>query len=309
MQSIEASLDNEYLIISDPLSKENKIPMHKDFKLIATQNISNDEFLNKRSNLSNKFTSKFHEIVFPNLSEEEILEISIKISKMLDLDESIGKFVGEFHIKWISITSNLNIIKSYTLRDIKFTLMAIKNSNISPEESILFYYGSCLNSENKNLLQIELENFKKQIFLKILEFNLPGAYPTSILKLTNTYSQFFLKNRSPILLVGPSGCGKTQFSSWISQVYMRKKANILFCTPETTISDLIGSFTPPILNKYHEKESTFNIRWIDGPVVTSIKEGSILILDNLHLIPPQLTERLNPLLDSVHYENNKFLIN
>ena len=81
LQSIEASLESDFLSITDPLSKNFKLNKNEHFRLIATQNIADKLFLNKRTQLSKKFFSKFHEIIFPKISSEEIIFISQELSK------------------------------------------------------------------------------------------------------------------------------------------------------------------------------------------------------------------------------------
>ena len=69
-------------------------------------------------------------------------------------------------------------------------------------------------------------------------------------------------------------------------------------TEETKISDLIGSHSPST-NKDKESETIDNnIEPIEGFLNKAIRNGNIIILDNLHEANSIITKRLNVLLDS-----------
>ena len=73
LECIEAALDNDFLSIDmpgKPLIK--KIPKHKDFCLIATQNPNSGLYIGKRQDLGFEFLSHFQVIYFDKLLKKNI---------------------------------------------------------------------------------------------------------------------------------------------------------------------------------------------------------------------------------------------
>lgn len=77
-------------------------------------------------------------------------------------------------------------------------------------------------------------------------------------------------NRLPLMFVGPSGCGKTRFVEFMAHSLGRPLVTVV-CNDETSTTDLLGRY----LIKGGETV------WQDGPVLSAIKSGAILYLDEV----------------------------
>lgn len=78
------------------------------------------------------------------------------------------------------------------------------------------------------------------------------------------------KNKLPLMFVGPSGCGKTRFVEFMAATLGRPLVTVV-CNDETSTTDLLGRY----LIKGGETV------WQDGPVLSAIKSGAILYLDEV----------------------------
>jgi nitric oxide reductase NorQ protein len=94
------------------------------------------------------------------------------------------------------------------------------------------------------------------------------------------------KNRLPVLLKGPTGTGKSRFIEYMAGV-LNKKLITVSCHEETSSTDLIG--------RYIIKGA--ETIWVDGPLITAIKEGAILYLDEIAEARPDVIVAIHPLTD------------
>lgn len=94
------------------------------------------------------------------------------------------------------------------------------------------------------------------------------------------------REREPLLLIGDTETGKT---SHVEQVAQRLNWPVLRvqCHPNMEYSSLFGFLQ---LNE----NGTF---WVDGPATLAYRYGLVLILEERHLIPDDLSAALNTLLD------------
>jgi MoxR-like ATPase len=136
LQCIEASLDSNFITIDDPVSGVKQIPMHKNFKLVATQNEAEFEFARKRNKLTTKLTSKFIVIKFEIFSEDELITIAQQMKKQIEIDDETIQKIVSFHMDW-----NLKPGNSFTIRNMKGVIQSISDK-VSPYQAILFNYGS-----------------------------------------------------------------------------------------------------------------------------------------------------------------------
>lgn len=94
------------------------------------------------------------------------------------------------------------------------------------------------------------------------------------------------KNKIPFLLKGPTGTGKSRFIEFMAHK-LDKKLITISCHEETSSTDLIGRF----IIKGAETI------WLDGPLTTAIKEGSIIYLDEIAEARPDVIVAIHSLTD------------
>ncbi|XP_076466261.1 midasin-like [Babylonia areolata] len=100
----------------------------------------------------------------------------------------------------------------------------------------------------------------------------------------------------PILLVGDTGCGKTT----VCQLYAALKAKKLHsvnCHMHTESADFLGGLRPIRSHSQEEGQNQKLFEWVDGPLVTSMKEGSMFLIDEISLADDSVLERLNSVLE------------
>ncbi|MEZ4889161.1 MAG: CbbQ/NirQ/NorQ/GpvN family protein [Crocinitomicaceae bacterium] len=99
------------------------------------------------------------------------------------------------------------------------------------------------------------------------------------------FKQTYL-NKIPLLLKGPTGTGKSRFIEHMA-AQLNKQLITVSCHEETSATDLIGRF----IIKGAETV------WMDGPLVTALKTGAILYLDEIAEARPDVIVAIHPLTD------------
>ncbi|MEE9348724.1 MAG: CbbQ/NirQ/NorQ/GpvN family protein [Flavobacteriaceae bacterium] len=94
------------------------------------------------------------------------------------------------------------------------------------------------------------------------------------------------KNKIPFLLKGPTGTGKSRFIEFMAHK-LDKKLITIACHEETSSTDLIGRF----ILKGAEAI------WLDGPLTTAVKEGTIIYLDEIAEARPDVIVAIHSLTD------------
>ena len=94
------------------------------------------------------------------------------------------------------------------------------------------------------------------------------------------------RNKIPFLLKGPTGTGKSRFIEFMAH-QLNKKLITISCHEETSSTDLIGRF----IIKGAETV------WLDGPLTTAVKEGSIIYLDEIAEARPDVIVAIHSLTD------------
>ena len=94
------------------------------------------------------------------------------------------------------------------------------------------------------------------------------------------------ENKLPVLLKGPTGTGKSRFVEFIAY-HLKKDLITISCHEETSSTDLIGRF----IIKGAETI------WLDGPLITAMKGGSIIYLDEIAEARPDVIVAIHPLTD------------
>lgn len=94
------------------------------------------------------------------------------------------------------------------------------------------------------------------------------------------------ENKLPLLLKGPTGTGKSRFVEYVAHLTNTPLITVS-CHEETSATDLIGRF----IIKGAETV------WIDGPLTTAVKQGSILYLDEIAEARPDVIVSIHSLTD------------
>lgn len=94
------------------------------------------------------------------------------------------------------------------------------------------------------------------------------------------------QNKLPLLLKGPTGTGKSRFVEYMAFL-LNKNLITISCHEETSSTDLIGRF----IIKGAETI------WLDGPLTTAVKNGSLLYLDEIAEARPDVVVAIHSLTD------------
>ncbi|MBD7908315.1 ATP-binding protein [Sporosarcina gallistercoris] len=108
-----------------------------------------------------------------------------------------------------------------------------------------------------------------------------------------------LSLKKPILLKGPSGSGKTRLAQSISALFQQPMQSVN-CSVDLDAEALLGFKT--IVSQ--DGQST--IEFVDGPVVTAMKRGHLLYIDEINMAKPETLPILHSLLDHRRMLTNPF---
>jgi midasin len=98
-----------------------------------------------------------------------------------------------------------------------------------------------------------------------------------------------VEHKEPALLVGETGCGKTTVVQILAMIH-GQKLRVLNCHQHTETGDFIGGFRPA-------RQGDAPFAWEDGPLIKAMREGDILLVDELSLAEDSVLERLNSVLE------------
>ena len=104
-----------------------------------------------------------------------------------------------------------------------------------------------------------------------------------------------LESSEAVLLVGDTGTGKTRVCQLFAEL-AGKQMHIVNCHQQTETSDLIGGYRPRRQSSTEGGGAPFV--WNDGPLVKAMKQGDMLLVDELSLSEDSVIERLNSVLDN-----------
>lgn len=107
-----------------------------------------------------------------------------------------------------------------------------------------------------------------------------------------------LQLHKPILLEGSPGVGKTSLIMAIAQMIGQKIVRINL-SEQTDMADLLGSDLPVPMEEQSldDAGNVVQFRWSDGVLLSGIKSGAWILLDELNLASQQVLEGLNSCLD------------
>ena len=303
LECIESALDSKMINKEIPKIGLIKQEMKEGFCLIVIQRINRLEINSKDyKRLSPKFLSHFKRIDFTNFDGEELIEIATGLMKSLSPNTLIKNpkqilTLVMVHSKIISKLKKSFGKYFFTIREIITCIKAFAERMDNSKVFKIIYGARLKNEEKKGIFQLTddfnnyiPEEMKKEIYQN-KELN--EVLESAILSLN------LGKN---IIITGEKGSGKSTIARWIAKIFNIDNHNNkdeyyhYICTSDTKYSDLFGD--------YHEekKDNEIYYEWKNGFLVDSIKNGKIVILDNLQEINFSRIEGLNSLLD-IQFEN------
>lgn len=101
-------------------------------------------------------------------------------------------------------------------------------------------------------------------------------------------AEFAIANRMNILASGDAGTGKTEFAYWFAAKTGRNIA-VVQSTGSTDISSMAGAYYP--------HPSNGKLVWDDGWLTSVVRNGGVVLIDEVSMLPRNIAAFLHPLLD------------
>ncbi|KAI3637359.1 hypothetical protein MIR68_004008 [Amoeboaphelidium protococcarum] len=302
--------DNQELVIPET----GEVVRPKDgFRLFATQNPAGLIY-GGRKQLSRAFRNRFIELHFNDIPADEL---ELILQKRCRIAPSYAK-------KMIKVYQDLQLHRSksklfngkdgfMTLRDL-FRWASRENSGGEQpigDDGYMLLAERLRNEEEKLLVKKVLEqHFRCSIDPQLLygqNQSLVNADGDHQLVLTSSMKRLYalvdraLQHNEPVLLVGVTGCGKTTVVQQYAKIHSQK-LDIVNCHQNTESSDFVGGMRP-VRNSSSQcdqdnQQQAKLFEWTDGPLVSTMKSGGIILLDEISLADDAVVERLNSVLES-----------
>uniref|UniRef100_A0A0K0CYC0 Midasin n=1 Tax=Angiostrongylus cantonensis TaxID=6313 RepID=A0A0K0CYC0_ANGCA len=311
--------DNQELFIPE---LNTVIQAHPRFRLFATQNPAG--CYGGRKRLSRALMSRFVVLRFSQLPMEELSSMVLSERKVIRVALSIF-CPSTFEVcarsgvhksaatKMINVLSKLRLKRSVggvfsatdslmTLRDVfRWAKRLVTDSTSDDWLQILANHGyfllagRCRNRRDSNSVVETLQNELGRNIEPIKLFAIDSPYmpkdidtegivmTMSMRRMLVMTEQAWLRNEA-ILMVGETGGGKTT----LAHLMGRGNLSTINCHERTETTDLLGRLRP-------REDGGF--AWSDGVVVSAMKAGVPLLIDEISLAEDSVLERLNPLFE------------
>ena len=105
--------------------------------------------------------------------------------------------------------------------------------------------------------------------------------------------------RKPLLLKGPTGAGKTKLAESVSATFKQPMQSIN-CSVDLDAESLLGFKT------LVQRNGQSIIEFVEGPVVTAMKKGHLLYIDEINMAKPETLPILHSVLDHRRMMTNPF---
>ncbi|PHZ13684.1 midasin [Rhizopus microsporus ATCC 52813] len=310
--------DNRELLI--PETQEIVKP-HPHFMLFATQNPAG--LYGGRKALSRAFRNRFLELHFDDIPEDELETI---LSNRCKIAPSYCKKLVKVYKDLMAHRQSTRIFEQkhgfITLRDLfRWAGRDPQGYQELAENGYMLLAERCRRDEEKKVVKQVLEQVMKvkldenemydcnrleefQTYDRLLKERSAKAGEDNNLVWTKAMRRLFslvarcLRYDEPVLLVGDTGCGKTTVCQMLAETYGRE-LHIVNCHQNTETSDLLGGQRP--VRGQDEDEDMDKpkhlFEWHDGPLVQSMKDGHLFLLDEISLADDSVLERLNSVLE------------
>ncbi|XP_054617732.1 midasin isoform X2 [Dunckerocampus dactyliophorus] len=100
-----------------------------------------------------------------------------------------------------------------------------------------------------------------------------------------------------VLLVGDTGCGKTTICQMFAALAGQRFFSVN-CHLHMETSDFLGGLRPVRQSTQAEGDDCRLFEWHDGPLVLAMREGGVLLLDEISLADDSVLERLNSVVET-----------
>ncbi|KAK8791950.1 hypothetical protein WA158_005327 [Blastocystis sp. Blastoise] len=322
IEPLMGCLDSEELYISKT-SGYQIYKMHKDFRIIATQNPAGSTY--ERTKFSNRVLDHFRfggQNKFPPMDDTELNNISKSIIKDEDAQEytmAAHKQCRERNEKrklklQQNIDDNLKLSENQSSQNDSHIIL---NEKYIPESTVIKEYTIRDHTRVKMLLRekASLSHAIHLVFETPLDENeriptIPITYMKEPL-IQRIWDKFVydmdvsMKAGNHILVVSPSVYTSSTYTDAYSYYKTNENSknhfNTIYGCSSISNEVLIGSY---VFNKENKRKPI----WKDSSLLKSIINGETCIFESLHLLKSNVIERLNSLLELVPNDGNNHII-
>ncbi|XP_067947567.1 midasin-like [Watersipora subatra] len=318
--------DNRELFIAET---QTTVKAHPSFILFATQNPPG--LYGGRKMLSRAFRNRFVELHFDEIPNDELEHILHKRCAMpLSSSRKIIKVMSELQLR--RRDSGLFAGKQgyITLRDVfrwgeryrqtaeKITDTFYDWDQLLAEQGFMLLAGRVRKAQEDQVIVDALEKHFKRRVNHLELFSLDSSYFDHYMQQAEDEKGMFkhivwtyslarlavlvgeaMKYNEPVLMVGDTGCGKTTICQYFAHIYKRELYTVN-CHMHTEGSHFLGGLRP-VRHVEMEMDEDGKVgrlfEWQDGPLVSSMLSGSVLLVDEISLADDSVLERLNSVLE------------
>ncbi|CAI2351338.1 unnamed protein product [Caenorhabditis sp. 36 PRJEB53466] len=290
--------DNRELFVSEI---NETIKAHPRFRLFATQNPAGSYAGRKklsRALMSRFIVLRFHHLPIDELSEMVCSRCEVQPNAALKMIEVLRELRNRRSLSGLfSARDGL-----MTLRDVFRWAKRLKTDETNDDwlqilvnHGYFLLAGRCRNEKDEVTVVDALEKVIKRKIDKDALFSMQSPYmPKNVVtnhvvltlgmrRMLVMTEQAWLRNEA-VLMVGETGGGKTT----LSEVVGRGKLRSINCHERTETADLLGRLRP-------KQDGGFE--WSDGVVISAMRDGVPLLVDEISLAEDSVLERLNPLFE------------
>ena len=300
--------DNRELYLAE---SNTVIKAHENFRIFAAMNPS--ENYAGRKDLSDAFKNRFIHLFFDNIPNEELITI---IEKRCKVPRSRAEIMIGIYSDLQRIRNKENVFERnegfITIRDlIKWGMRDIESYEKLAIEGYVLLAEKLRTVEEKNTVKMVIENNLKSKRITLNSDFIMNYYTSYVankftgtqkeiaskIKLTQSMQRILtlvdkaISNHEPVLLIGDTGTGKSLAVDYIASKYGKPLITIN-CHENMDTNDFLGSL------RSAPSTSSSLFEWIDGPLTSSMKNGDILLIDEIALVMDSVLERMNSVFEA-----------
>eukprot|EP00866_Antonospora_locustae_P002111 jgi/Antlo1/2111/2308 len=261
---------------------------HPSFRIFATQNMG----YSGRKMLSRALRSRF---VTLNLSPKDESEMAAILCTFLP-----KSFVKKIIDVYLGLRLERNFDHLVTLRDLfrwgnrkLETIVDVCNEGLMllKERLRTDVDRSIIDRVFTRVFGAEVVSNYGKFLTDMFEYIMAGSVPNDCFIFTASFRRLLVllvnawNSKEPVLIVGKTGIGKSRMVETAAQLAKRHTVTISMHGSADS-ADFIGA---------HSFSS--GVRWKDGPLLKAMREGAVLIIDEINLAETSVLERLNSVLE------------